>query len=758
MHDSPFICRWLIAARWPLLAVACVCALSAWPLAHRVAFDRSIENMYAADDPLLAGYRKLKEHFGKSEIVMAVYVDPELLAAHGAGIRRLSEVDATLRGIAGVQDVLSLRAVNEALKYTQMLKLLLSPDRPPIADPTNRFAAAYRAMFEGVTHDATGRIAALVVMLEPERTAAVSRRETIDRIRATMEKLPEGRIAGEPVMVIDGFRYVEQDGKRLGWATTILLVLAIAACFRSLRWVLIPVLVVQLALVLTRASLVMVGLRLSMVSSMLTAIVTVVGVATVVHIIVRVREATAGGLSPRAALLEAGSRLTVPVFWACATDAAGFLSLTVAKVGPVRDFGIMTAIACAAVLLSVVLLVPGLALLGRFDSGPRPNLGDKRLGLELDRLARAAERSPRRWLIALVLLFAASAVGLLRLEVETDFTRNFRRDSPVAASYRFIEEHLGGAGVWDVLLPSPRRLDEGYADRVREFERQLRALTVRDASGAEVPALTKVLSLVDGIDAAGINPLLAHLPPELKARGMAITMPHFVAALRTDNRRPGDVNYLRIMLRAREQQPAARKAWVIAEVERLAESHFPPSGDSEGAEVTGFYVLLTNLITSVLRDQWICFLVAALSVGLMMAFCFRSVSLAVIALVPNALPVFVLLGAMGWLGIRVNMGAAMIAAVSMGLSVDSSIHYITSFRRARAAGRTVAGALHEVQQTVGRAVVYSTVALVVGFLALCGSHFIPTIYFGGLVSLAMVGGLIGNLIVLPLLLNAFVRD
>ena len=345
----------------------------------------------------------------------------------------------------------------------------------------------------------------------------------------------------------------------------------------------------------------------------------------------------------------------------------------------------------------------------------------------------------------------------MRLEVETDFTRNFRRDSPVAASYRFIEEHLGGAGVWDVLVPSPRRLDEAYADRVREFERQLRALEVRDASGTEVPALTKVLSLVDGIDAAGINPLLARLPPELKARGMAITMPHFVAALRTDNRRPGDANYLRIMLRAREQQSAAQKAWVIAEVERLAESHFPPSGDSEGRghgllrppdepdheRLAGSVDLFSGGHARRRPDD-----------GVLLPQCFACRHCAV----PNALPVFMLLGAMGWLGIRVNMGAAMIAAVSMGLSVDSSIHYITSFRRARAAGRTVAGALHEVQQTVGRAVVYSTVALVVGFLALCGSHFIPTIYFGGLVSLAMVGGLIGNLVVLPLLLNAFVRD
>ena len=113
---------------------------------------------------------------------------------------------------------------------------------------------------------------------------------------------------------------------------------------------------------------------------------------------------------------------------------------------------------------------------------------------------------------------------------------------------------------------------------------------------------------------------------------------------------------------------------------------------------------------------------------------------------------------MGWLGLRINMGAAMIAAVSMGLSVDSSIHYVIAFRRARLAGLGVAAALTEVQQTVGRAVVFSTLALIIGFSILCTSDFVPTIYFGILVSLAMLGGLVGNLVLLPLLLKLVSRE
>jgi predicted RND superfamily exporter protein len=168
-------------------------------------------------------------------------------------------------------------------------------------------------------------------------------------------------------------------------------------------------------------------------------------------------------------------------------------------------------------------------------------------------------------------------------------------------------------------------------------------------------------------------------------------------------------------------------------------------------------VLLTYLIDSVLRDQWLTFALAAIGVGGMMMLAFRSATLALIALVPNTVPILIVLGMMGWLGLRINLGAAMIAAVSMGLSVDSSIHYITSFRQACREGKPVPQAIRAVQQTVGRAMVFSTLALIVGFSVLCTSQFVPTIYFGLLVGLSMLGGLAGNLVVLPLLLSLRAR-
>lgn len=754
MAGERFI-RWIVAVRWPLFGVAVLLAVCAWPAAHRVTFDRSIENMFAPNDPLLVTYRTLEEQFGESEIVMAVYEDAGLLARDGGGIQRLTDVETQLRQVPGVRDILSLAGVNRALNYAHPLQSLVPGGEKHVAivDPDSQLSAAYRDMFQGYTHNAKGDIAALVCMLEPEHATPVPRSETIDQLRTLMEQQPNGMIAGEPVMVIEGFRYLDRDGQRLGWATTTLLAIAIIFCFRSVRWVIIPLVVVRLALLLTEASIVWLDLRLSMVSSMLAAIVTVVGVAVVVHIIVRFRLVRAMGLDKQQALIESGRLLIVPVFWSSATNGFGFVSLMMAGVGPVRDFGLMTAISCVWVLVCVILVIPSLALWGRFDTDPRQAWGDQLLGGELDRLVHVPTARVTRWVAAISLLIAVSVIGMTRLEIETDFTRNFRRGSTIVSAYTFIENNLGGAGVWDIMIPAPDKLDDAYVRRVVDFERALRAVTIRSDDGQQVAGLTKVLSLIDGIEAAGINPLLERIPPELKAKGMAVTMPHFVKSLRTDFHEPGRQQYLRIMLRAREQQSAAEKEQLITRVTAVAEQYFPATAETPPAQVTGYYVLLTNLINSILRDQWTCFAVATVGVGIMIAVAFRSLTLALVALVPNVLPIFIVLGTMGWLGFKVNMGAAMIAAVSMGLSVDSSIHYLSFFLRARAAGMSVTEAISDVQQSVGRSATYSTIALMVGFLALCGSQFVPTIYFGCLVSLAMLGGLLGNVVVLPLLLR-----
>jgi predicted RND superfamily exporter protein len=781
MQRTQRFVQMLIAGRWLLFAAAIALYVAAFPAANQVRFDRSIEKMFAPDDPLLPPYERLKREFGGNEIVLVVYEDDKLLAPDGAGIRRLAAVSAKLREVDGVRDALSLAQINELLARLEQTRKAAALfdflgrrreatwEGPPILDPDSKLARHFREMFAGYTHSGDGRTAAIVCLLEPAADGPAGsdlRTATLQALDQIAQELPgglaPGMLAGEPVMVVDGFELLAIDGARLGTWSLWLLGATILLCFRSLRWLVAPLAVVQWTLVVTRAVLVWSGLALSMVSSMLTAIITVVAVATVMHIIVRFRQLQRESLAPRDALEQALTQLAWPVVGAIATDVVGFGSLWWAQVGPVQDFGTMMMVGALTVLPAICLLIPTLALVGQWGgSGASASWAEQSLGKGLVRLQEFIWE--RRVLVSTATLVVAgvAAAGASRLEVESDFTRNFRADSRVVHSYGFVETRLGGAGVIDVIVPAPRALDAEYIARVRRLQEQLRELVVMDRStGRQRPALTKVISLVDALDAVDADPTLASLTPtaELRAAALAAALPNFVATLRsTDPDQPGG-NGLRIMLRAPERQPAEQKRELLASITKLAEAEFPAVGDTASAEVTGFFVLLTSLIQSMLADQWTTFGVAAAGIFTMLLLAFRSPRLAAIAMVPNALPIFVVLGMLGWLNLRINMGTAMIAAVSMGLSVDSSIHYLVSYQRLRRAGRGVAAALAEVQQSVGLALVLSTLALMVGFSVLVTSAFVPTVYFGALVTLTMLGGLLGNLVVLPLLLQWTDRD
>jgi predicted RND superfamily exporter protein len=774
--------RFLIEARWALFGIALLAAAAGYVPSKQVRFDRSIEHMFAPDDPLLAPYQRLKQDFGGNEVVMAVYQDEHLLDPNGGGIRRLANISRRMKQVAGVRDVLSLAEVSGLLQQLEQAKRLgavfnlFGPKDewtgPAILNPTSKLAARFRELFAGYTHSADGKTAAVVCMLEPQGSGQEASREaTIAELEGIVHDLPDGlgpgQLAGEPVMIAEGFSLLEADGRKLGIWTLLLSGLVILLLFRSLRWLIMPLAIVEWSIIVTQAVLALSGLALSMVSSMLTAIITVVGVATVMHLIVHVREYRTQGMTQRQALQTAGERLAGPILGAILTDVAGFGALCFASVGPVRDFGTMMVIGSLMVIPATCLLAPALALVGARDQPtPRPGWGEVHIGYWLMRSIDALAARPKSVAVVTAVLALIASVGVTRLEIETDFTRNFRRGSRVVEAYEFVETNLGGAGVWDVVVPAPEIFNQEYLAKVQQLEGRLRAIQglgfrVQGSAGdtGQESGLTKVLSVVDALDAVEVEPALAALSPspELRYQAMAAAMPSFMAALRSATA-DARGSRLRIMLRARERQSAEQKEQMIEEVTRISRDAFPRSDGTrsvpttEGAEVTGFFVLLTNLIESIIRDQWVTFAVASAGIMAMVWIGFRSWKYAVVAMIPNAVPIYMVMGLLGWLGLKMNMGAAMIAAVSMGMSVDSSIHYYAAFRRERRQGKSVHAALVQCQQSVGLAMIFSTAALIVGFGVLVSSQFVPTIYFGALMSLAMLGGMLGNLIVLPLLL------
>ncbi len=715
---------WLIRHRTSVF-LGCLLALAvAWPLALGLRFDRSIESFYSADDPVLQAFLASKRSFGNDEFVFVAYTDPQLLTE--AGFERLRRFSEQLRRVPGVDP-----------DGVQNLADALAPPRlPPVARRILKRLRQerMRELFRGILLGDDNQTTAVVLKLLDRDVSPVSRETTIADIRRLAAAHdPPAVVVGEPVQLNDMFRFIEQDASTLFWASLVLLGLVILALFRSPRWVALPLLVVVTAIVWTKAVLAASQMRLSMISSVLNALMTIIGIATVTHVTVRYREHR-GRLGPREALRQSLHELVGPVFWSCATTAAGFLALLSSSILPVRSFATMMGIGTLFVFVAAFLILPGGILAWPGVADPKQTAVEPLLQNFLRTAVEWVDLRPRTLTAVAAVIVAASAAGLTRLEVETDFSRNFRKHSDIVRSLDFVETKLGGAGSWEVDFTAPAELDEECLHRLRRAARELRSLPDQGYDD-----LTKVLCLTDALD---MIPTLPFLSSTLEKRRQLLQQlqPGFEKSFYNPKTRR-----MRILLRSYERRTAASKHRLIEKAEATVREVFPD------AQATGMFVLLTFLIESLLRDQLVSFLLAAVSIGVMMTLALRSVRLALVSLVPNLCPIVFVVGTMGWLGLRVNIATAMIASVSMGLTIDSSIHYLTAYRRARRQGKSLLESLYQTHATVGRALVFANLALVVGFSVLTLSHFIPLIHFGILVSVAMLGGLAGNLFLLPLL-------
>jgi predicted RND superfamily exporter protein len=724
----------LVRYRIGLFVVAAAISAFAFVEASKLTLEQSIESLYALDDPHLLDYLQSKSLFGGDEFVIVVYEDPELLSSDGlARVRNLSE---QLSQVPGVQS-----------KSTQNLADVLAPANIPwLVRPL--FQLRRDELIElsrGILIGADQQTAGIVLRLVPEGRTSVSRDETIRAVRE-LARAPEiqAYVVGEPVLVHDMFQYVDQDGQRLFYASLVLLGLVIFALFRSFRWVVLSIVLVAATVAWTKAILVLCGMRLSMVSSMLNSLVTIVGIATVMRVMVYYREQRAQ-CDPIAAFHKTIVELSPAIFWTTVTAAAGFVSLLSSVITPVRSFGTMMTLGTMLVLLTGGMLLPAGVLYKPENADIPTGAAEQRLVGLLGGLTTWVERWAG-WVIGtVVVLSIASVIGLFRLRLDTDFTRNFRSSSPIVRALDFVETRLGGAGNWEVNFPAPHVLTPEYLAQVRSFAGHVRELSVAVPDQPE-PALTKVVAITDLLD---LVPGSADDAEGIRRKLELIRafQPEFEPSLYN-----AEAGRMRLLLRAKQREPSEVQLKLIDTVGQLGRAEF---GD---AKATGLYVLLTFLIESLLRDQIISFALTVVMVVVIMVLAYQNLRIALVSLIPNVFPILLVVGAMGWIGVPINVGTAMIAAVSMGLTIDASIFYLYGYRKTRAAGRTPAEALRETHQGFGRALVFGTLALVVGFSVLAMSRFVPLVYFGVLVSLAMLGGLIGNLLLLPLLLPLVDRD
>ncbi|MBY0588867.1 MMPL family transporter [bacterium] len=726
--------RRIVRARLPLLLLFFGITISLVPSALRVDYNRSIASFFDLGHPLLSRYEQIEREFGGDSVCVVVYDDEKLLSPEGlARLGSLRDSLKSLKGVSAATSLANLRRPSKPVDPTELAEWFKKPnvDQKQLV---REILETYIYSNQFVGKD--GRTAAIMVIIDPKAMQAGKTKDLIAAMRQIVAEPPyAGQLVGAPVLINDFFQKIEEDAWTLTTVSVGTMGLVILLLFRNIRWMLLPLLVVLAGWVWLRAGSYLLGLQLGFTASLTTALISVIGIATTIHIAVRFREELELGFAREEALERSFLKVMPAVFWTCVTTAIGFGSLMISSVAPVRDFGIAMASVSMLVGLACVMLLPGGILIGRASSTPMAAPGEETLTRGLADVEQLVTKYSWASSSLAIITIVLAGLGLFWLKPETDFTKNFRSGSPVLAGYRFAEDRLGGAGLLGLSFDTPKKITREFLSQVRLLEDRLR----------ELPGVTKVIGLTDFLDFAkgqSSSPLL---------------MDNLVLSM-IQKQMPGEIgqvwntaeNRLRIILRVQEQLASDKKEELIASIEKLGKELF---GDS--AHPSGLYVLLVFLMDSLLSDQWSSFLISSIGAIISLSIAFGSLRLGIVAFIPNLIPIVTVVGFMGWVGLRINAATAMIQSISMGLAVDFSIHYIYRLLSEVRAGHSFSTSLLRTHRSTGKAMVFASLALMLGFGVLVFSNFLPTMQFGLLVSLAMVGGLIGNLVLLPVLLEWF---
>jgi uncharacterized protein len=746
-----------LSRRWSALGLgAIVFAICLIP-SLRIQTDRTLLALFAPDDPAALAYRNSVDQLGTLPVIMLVYRDPELASADG--MQRNAELTTRIESVAGVRGVLS-----PAILETVVNRMRPMGSRPALMDKSSAVSRGFFQVFSGYTHSKDRQYGAVAAILDPDQMqpAVRSIRDLVEQWNQTLKDQSSAiELVGEPVLLDDAFDLIQRDGRRLATFVVALLGIVLLVTLRDLRVVVLSILVIVWSVVVTRAIMVGLAIPLSLVSSVLTSIVAVIASTSTLHWgVAAARHRRCGSDCARAAARSLHD-LFSPILWTCVTTAAGFLSLAVSQIVPVRQFGVMIAVATTCVLVSLLLIGPAVMALRRGDLSHR--ILPVRKPFRLQRIFQTSSRRMALWsidyrgslLIAIGILTIVTGYWMTFSSVESNFLNNFRSQSKISKAYRDVENHLGGSGVWDIVLQAPAELDKTFLAEVRKFQSQLRKIRVPASDGGEnTVGLSKVLSLADADRVAMEAPLMKFVAPSTRLLLMRTQIPTFYDALISQ---PDDQGHrsMRIMLRSQEDLDASDKLALIDAVETEVKK-FSQSHPETQPYVAGYYVLMTGLVRSLIDDQWRSLVVSTIAITVLLGMATGNVRDVIAALPTNLAPIVWILGTAAVIQGRLNMGAAMIGACAIGLSIDGSVHYLIAKNRIAKShpARRLKSISIMAAGKVGVPVLLATVALILGFGGLTTSEFVPTATFGGLLSITLAIATIANLTLLPALVLA----
>ena len=560
-------------------------------------------------------------------------------------------------------------------------------------------------------------------------------------------RLPERlRLAGVPLVYTYIMERVAHDLQVFGIAAAVLFSLGLLVIYRKIRYVIVPLVTSLLPVVAILGYMAIAGVPFTVITSNLPLLLFVIALPYTIYLIERYLERR--HLHPQEdggeAIVRAAQSIWLPCVFSTLTTMAGFAAFTTSGIVPVKMFGILMTAGSLLSLLLVFLFLPSALQPWRPVPPPSPSssaaAGTTGFGRLSAGFARLALTRPRTIIALSTLVLVASIAGTFRLTAENKFTSYFWPSSDVYQGLEFIDQNLGGTSTLEIYLRSGKvghfKSAEGIAS-VAAVEQYFHAVP-EVGSLRSLPALIREArktfrpewfpSMQDG----ALVSLVQGMAPEL-----------FQDIMSPDGRTAS------LQVRFKETAPTLNRRQIIEGLEAHLASLKDSSLQGLEVETTGIFVLYANMLNSLIDSQRDTLGFVVGSIYLMLLLLFRKFRLALVVLVPQALPAVTMLGVMGWGGIPLDLVTVMIAAIALGVGVDSAIQYTMRYREEIALDGDPRAALSRTHATVGRAIWVATSIIVLGFAVLVTSDFFPSVWFGLLTGLAMLMSQFSALLTLP---------
>jgi predicted RND superfamily exporter protein len=756
--------RWM--ARRPIIPLAVNMAITVilgW-FALQIRVESSLSSVLPEGDPAIAYYAKVRETFGSDDVaVVGVRADDIFADSTLAKIKRVTERIGRMKGVLSVASITNAPDPAEDVINQPRILPRVPPSEAELAIVKQKMKTIPLYGKNLVSDDFKG--AAINVFFK-NLTDVQYYDLNIDRnIRSILdvETGPETfYFTGAAHLTQAALELMRRDLLIFTPIALVLVLITFGLSFWSVRGVILPALSVLMAISWTLGVMVLCHKSITLGTFVLPPLLLVIGSSYAIHVMARYYEQVDLGTARELVMTRAFERVWTPLVISAFTTVVGFGSLMVNRITAIWDLGLFAVIGIVFVTItSLTFIPPALQLLPVERRARRSGKISPMLSDALTRLGKRdyVFREPILWISGAIAILAI--VGGYFIHVDSNFLYYFKPTSQVRSDNEMINQTIVGSNPFYLVIES----DEEGAMKRWEILKQVKDLETFLLS---LPGITSCLSFVDYLELfeAGLykgeggdlsfdeqgNPMPAGAKPKpfweepqnlAPVLQLVSTNPKAFKGVVTPDFKSGTVLVRTKLAGSREIEET------LDRIRAYVRQQFPPKLK---VTPTGNLVLLTGTASDIVAGQIQSLSLALGVIFVVMSLMFLSMKVGLLAILPNVLPILIFFGIMGWSGIFLNLGTSLIAAIALGIAVDSTIHYMSRLNSEMKGAVDQVSAVVGTLRIVGAPIIYATVALFLGFLTFAFSSFVPIQQFGVLTGVTMATALVTNLVLLPAVL------